>query len=905
MRRIGSSVCLVGLVVVTTGCPPSAETAVEHPKANKPAPEPPKLELEFGGCLAVRDDGACLASGSVQVWARSEVQASVDLVSPSPVESPVLVQGGYRWTLAPPTEPANASVRACRTGQCTTRSVRISPVDRAWTTLPTSSDDEVRDLTRTSSTAEACLGLRQLGIRRRHHHPERSLELWERAATCYAERGFSNEGAAVRVSLSWLLHQRGRFTEAEEALEAAPEAMTSAVKAHRLYVQGLLARDLGNLRAALVNLREARIVAERMGDAVTDSIVSQVEIPVLQQLGRSDDALKIAHALKTATRTMPDGRRAQALTNLAWAALLEREGLAPLGPASQLGPIGPAGWPDPMALQQQAIELHSRADQPRNAANGELNLALAAIHERELDRAEVHIDRADPTMLNAFQTAWRFDLRNRLALLRGEYALALKIAEEMKRRSTDFPYAEWRALIGAGQALEGLGREREALERYLEAEKVLNREAASVSLGQGKLSFASQRSLSARLAVDVAARLEDWRVADEVARVAQARTWQSARILDGLDSLTTAEQREWNRRVENYVTIRDRLRGEARSDWTEELDELERAREERERLRIDSHRALRRVLDFLDSIQAAPVLAEVPDDLTQVTYFPGRTEWFAITRTELTGAIRTLGQWQPSAWDQQELIARRLLEPIRGEIASASRLRFISHQWLQDVDLHWLPFESNRLMHRMPVTYASDIGSKPHASDEATERYLIVADPTSDLPGALTEAKAVAKIFRGRPHSSVQVLLREDATSERVLEHLPKVDVFHYAGHAQFEDGGLESALVLANGQRLTSADILALPSGPTLVVLSGCETSRLNAGVKFADIGLAQSFLLRGAETVVATTRVVRDAVALSLVREFYAQDEPAPEALRRAQIALSAKQPNEDWGAFRVLVP
>jgi len=70
--------------------------------------------------------------------------------------------------------------------------------------------------------------------------------------------------------------------------------------------------------------------------------------------------------------------------------------------------------------------------------------------------------------------------------------------------------------------------------------------------------------------------------------------------------------------------------------------------------------------------------------------------------------------------------------------------------------------------------------------------------------------------------------------------------------------------------------------------------------------LGLAQAFLSRGAETVVASTRPVTDDTAAALMRAFYrihASGQPAAVALQRAQLGVRDADGRADWPALRVL--
>ena len=132
---------------------------------------------------------------------------------------------------------------------------------------------------------------------------------------------------------------------------------------------------------------------------------------------------------------------------------------------------------------------------------------------------------------------------------------------------------------------------------------------------------------------------------------------------------------------------------------------------------------------------------------------------------------------------------------------------------------------------------------------------------------------------------------------------------FHYAGHASYRGHeGWDSVLGLADGSQLSVADILALDSVPTTVVLSGCDTARTSDADAPQSLGLAQAFLAKGAEGVIAASRPVDDRATRDLVASLYSslsQSVPLAEALRRAQLELRGRNPEADWAAYRLMTP
>jgi CHAT domain-containing protein len=221
------------------------------------------------------------------------------------------------------------------------------------------------------------------------------------------------------------------------------------------------------------------------------------------------------------------------------------------------------------------------------------------------------------------------------------------------------------------------------------------------------------------------------------------------------------------------------------------------------------------------------------------------------------------------------------------------------------VDLHALPWDGGALVDAVPVAYGLDLGSRVRGV-EGGRRAVVVADGRGDLPGARRDGRRVAESLRARGWQ-VEILSGDDATAPAVRTALERSDLLHYSGHGDFAGrAGETSALLLAGEDRLAVGDILALSSPPRFVVLSGCETGRSGGEDAVEGLGLAQAFLVAGAEQVVASVRPVGDRLASDLVDVLYGElDErrDAAGSLARAQRRL-ARGGEGDGFAFRALV-
>ncbi len=184
------------------------------------------------------------------------------------------------------------------------------------------------------------------------------------------------------------------------------------------------------------------------------------------------------------------------------------------------------------------------------------------------------------------------------------------------------------------------------------------------------------------------------------------------------------------------------------------------------------------------------------------------------------------------------------------------------------------------------------------------------AQPLPSLPGAETEANAIAPLFNTKP------LIGNQATKSAIKQLMPKARIIHLATHGLLDDvRGLGSAIALApdssykeeigkvNGL-LTAEEILDMKLNAELVVLSACNTGR---GKITGDgvIGLSRALISSGVPSVLVSLWSVPDAPTASLMTEFYQNLQNNPDkaqALRQAMLTTRKNHPNspKDWAAF-----
>lgn len=169
-------------------------------------------------------------------------------------------------------------------------------------------------------------------------------------------------------------------------------------------------------------------------------------------------------------------------------------------------------------------------------------------------------------------------------------------------------------------------------------------------------------------------------------------------------------------------------------------------------------------------------------------------------------------------------------------------------------------------------------------------RATVLADARNTLEAAREEGRVVAEML------GTTAEVGSAATINRLLS-ADRNGVLHFTGHA--EAGPVIGSLELADGW-LSPAEIAANGRGPSLVVLSACESG---SSADSDGGSLATAFISAGSSQVVATVRPVDDVFALDVVTRFYRAGGVADpiRALQKVQTDLVGTS-NVDWPQYTV---
>lgn len=889
--------------------------------------------VEYAGCRTITIGPVCHLRDDrrLTLWVRHRRQADVRIVDAGGSRSSPAaeVQGGLRYEIEVGRERRELAVEVLQEG---TRRIWTLELDD---TPPPDWLVEARELYDGGEWDEArrALAPRAAGpdpaaagaalsllarIERRAGQAELGDEHYRRAIEAHRRAGRLFDQIRDAAGYTYHLVAEKRFSEARELLDSLPVEATAGAAESRYsvaYARGLLVEKTGDFRAALAWMNRAAREAERAGSNRNHIFAEATLARQLYTVGLTDSAADRYSRIEPRIARLCAGAEADAVltacdcarfrVNRAWTALLALE-------------AGRPARDDPAALLAEAeriyVDEEARGEGtcvlPENLPNLRLNRALAALHAGDPEEARRQLERADVDPEASPRLAlWQLDVEARIWLADERPERALDLYHELARRAElgSAPEAAWRAAYGRAAALEALGRTDDALAACAAADQVLDRESLLVPVHAGRARFIAQRDKATRFCLDLLLRRGRDGEALAVARRAAARALGQLRASASLAALGAQARGRWERAADTYRDTRNEIEELTARTWKGlPRDQEQRLYEEIEGKR----RELRALIDELAAAaDGAPPESGRPAPPAAATvllaYHPLPRGWVAFAADDEGVSARRVDL--PRVRSAEELSAL-LLEPFAAKIRRAEEVQVIAYGSLREVDFHALPFAGDVLLSHAPVVYRLDLPDLPAAAPPPDRQALVVSGP--GLIAAPDEARKVRGVLESRSAGwQVELLAGAEASESDVRRRLPEVSLLHFAGHAAFDDDsrGWDSHLSLAGGGRLTVDDVLASPRVPRWVVLSGCQTGRQERTAPLATIGLAQAFLVAGADSVVAVTADVADADAAALSEALYRYWDASTTlaaALRQAQLELRARAPESGWRKFRALV-
>ncbi|MGD0445877.1 MAG: CHAT domain-containing tetratricopeptide repeat protein [Edaphobacter sp.] len=238
-----------------------------------------------------------------------------------------------------------------------------------------------------------------------------------------------------------------------------------------------------------------------------------------------------------------------------------------------------------------------------------------------------------------------------------------------------------------------------------------------------------------------------------------------------------------------------------------------------------------------------------------------------------------------------------LFQPMAGFIKS-NHLIVIPQEELTAIPFQTLqnPADGRYLGERFEISYApsatvlATLGKKPNLK---SGHLLAVADP--EIHDAKEEVKSIGALYPGRS----KVVADAAASKADVGAWVGNYNLVHLSVHGQFNPSDpLLSYLQLkpegSDDGRLTAAEMFGLTlQKNSLVVLSACETGRLQATQSGELVGMVRSLLYAGADELILSDWEVSAASTKLWMKTFYteAQTKEPAEAARLALLAVKAQ--------------
>lgn len=246
-----------------------------------------------------------------------------------------------------------------------------------------------------------------------------------------------------------------------------------------------------------------------------------------------------------------------------------------------------------------------------------------------------------------------------------------------------------------------------------------------------------------------------------------------------------------------------------------------------------------------------------------------------------------------------------VIDAYRDDLSAVGRVIFFPHgtQWqapfaaLRNPNTGGLLLETHELLISSSLRFCRLTDDRAQI---ASQRNLVLGDPTEDLPGARREALSVARKLGCEP------ILGREVTKERVRQLLrnSSFNVIHYSGHGSYTGEGLHE-LVLWDGG-LTARDVIDCDCSANLVNLASCWGGMTSFSIWNELHGFVRALLIGGVRNVIGSVYPLADDAAALFNDAFYdryaGEGQHPVSAFRSAVTAIPADTPAENFGGLYI---
>ncbi len=765
----------------------------------------------------------------------------IDVTTSTVTSAGTLEVGDHAWrvrfvpTTWPSLEPARAHASAERWKEAKRALAKIEPSD---------------PLERIAVAVEGAAYLRRMGDDAGYRE---AVEAWERLAAdldvpSEVSRSLRTQAflAFYRRDFEVVLPLLERSTDIDEVI-GNPSGLVRASS-----YESLVYRELARFRASKRVARAGIVIALENGLEEDAGFLGLGLATIATAVGDYEGALDL---LDEAEPRIAASLRMNLLVDRGWA--LAR------GMAS--GVLEP-DWARPRAAFEAAFEQARRESRPVVEVNALVNLVWIAMlaGDASLDGSLRELANY-PLDEHPFALAFLRIVQGEQARLRGDRSEArsrLREALDIARddAASDASDIAWRALYGLGlTALDGR-RTAESRTYFDEALEELEGLVRRVDVVHGRALFGQDR---AALVDDaVRAHLAGGAVdrALIVANRARSQVFAPFAVRASLERLSEEARMEWRSALDRYERLRSSFEKRRAREELVPRSEFAAFRAETARLRAALEAQFDAAHAILDEHGITLPAPEAGDE--DVRAWVNRGQGLLFVHSTVDGVYASFLVTADGVLSS--VSDRPVAERWRRTIAGLDHLTVVPPPGPD-------PWESSGIApsSARSVSFVPFVAARPQTrSDHEVRGSVIVLDPTSSLAFAPKEG-AIAKAHLPGP---IVVLEGSKVSRDAVLDALNGASHFHFSGHGELDaERPWDAHLTLAAGETLTVEDLLIVRPAVSQVVLSGCKTGRSARLSRTAYLGLADAFLIAGAEFVVASTRDVEDQTALRFMDAFY----------------------------------
>lgn len=504
---------------------------------------------------------------------------------------------------------------------------------------------------------------------------------------------------------------------------------------------------------------------------------------------------------------------------------------------------------------------------------------------------------------------------------------------------TVFRDIHWRSLHERGKIAEQEHKTEAAIAYYKSAIEVIESMRASISTEAGRIGFVGDKQETYKKLINLL--LKEGKTNKAFLYVERSRARTLVDLLVGQEEFggRGSNKSEFSKKTKRLSDSEGQVHF---STFLPSLDE--RKKEVKDLLRIANSDRLN--IRKLASIKAPLVTASIPDmaEIREklmdgerlIEYYPldektwacfvlsrNNHQYIELTDPRLKGLEQMVSNFRKAikqvnnnAYQQPAAkLYDILIAPVMPYLGNAGKLTIVPHG-----SLHYLPFAALQspngyLIEKFSIRIlpSSDILRylEPNKKDAVTGTMILgnpYREKQKSLEFAEHEAKTINQIL---PHPTLRV--GTGATLKFFNKQAHKHDKIHIAAHGLYAPKfPRQSKLLLTatdpfdNGN-LTVADLFSLEPRlySKLSVLSACDTGL--SGIAKGDeiVGLQVAFLYAGSDSIISTLWPITDRRTADLMTDFYRflEHQPAPDALRKAQLKMKGREEFSHpfyWAAF-----